>query len=388
MNTAEHPGTVLPPTVLPTRHGDLSLPCFLPDATRATVRAIDSTDLRTIGIDGVVVNTFHLMRTPGTRLVKLAGGIHRFMGWDGPVISDSGGFQVYSLIRQNPSAGVIRPHEVIFKEPTTGEKVVLTPDRCIQAQLQLGSDVLFCLDDCTDASDLDSEQALSVERTIRWAARCKETFDNLVIPRAARRSAPLPDQEKETPVRPLLFAVVQGGGSASLRAECARALAQIGFDGFGYGGWPLTPEGALRTDMLAAVAEALPPGTPLHALGIGRPDHVVRAHALGYTIFDCTLPTRDARHGRLYRYRPGFPANRPRPDHDFFDTHYILDQKHANDFGPIDEGCDCPTCSRYSRAYLRHLFKVEDASAWRLATLHNLRFYSRLLNALRMPLVA
>lgn len=174
MNTAEHPGTVLPPTVLPTRHGDLSLPCFLPDATRATVRAIDSTDLRTIGIDGVVVNTFHLMRTPGTRLVKLAGGIHRFMGWDGPVISDSGGFQVYSLIRQNPSAGVIRPHEVIFKEPTTGEKVVLSPDRCIQAQLQLGSDVLFCLDDCTDAGDLDSEQALSVERTIRWAPAARK----------------------------------------------------------------------------------------------------------------------------------------------------------------------------------------------------------------------
>lgn len=385
MNTTEHTEAVLPPTVLPTRHGDLALPCFLPDATRATVRAIDSTDLRTIGIDGVVVNTFHLMRTPGTRLVKLAGGIHRFMGWDGPVISDSGGFQVYSLIRQNPSAGVIRPHEVIFKEPTTGEKVVLSPDRCIQAQVQLGSDVLFCLDDCTDAGDLDTEQALSVERTIRWAARCKETFGNLVIPRAARRSAPLPDHERETPVRPLLFAVVQGGGSATLRAECARALAQIGFDGFGYGGWPLTAEGTLRTDMLSAVAEALPPGTPLHALGIGRPDHVVRAHALGYTIFDCTLPTRDARHGRLYRYRPGFPATRPRPDDDFFDTHYILDQKHANDFGPIDEGCDCPTCSRYSRAYLRHLFKVEDASAWRLATLHNLRFYARLLNALRIP---
>ena len=375
------------PTVLRTRHGDLALPCFLPDATRATVRAVDSGDLRGIGIDGIVVNAFHLLRAPGTRLVKAAGGIHRFMDWDRPVISDSGGFQVYSLIRQDPANGTIRPNEVIFKEPSTGEKVILSPEKVILSQLQLGSDVLYCLDDCTDAEDDLAEQALAVDRTVRWAAKARATFDAQVRPvrRRATRDDPPTEAGHLDGTRPYLFGVVQGGGSAALRHECAQALVAIGFDGYGYGGWPFTPDGSLRVEMLAAVAEALPPGTPLHALGIGRPDHVVRAHALGYTIFDCTLPTRDARRGRLYAWRPGYPARRPRPGDDFFEAHYLLDQVHANDFRPIDETCDCPACARHTRAYLRHLFKVGDAVAWRLATLHNLRFYVRLMESLRTP---
>lgn len=374
------------PTVLRTRHGDLPLPCFLPDATRATVRAVDSRDLRAIGIEGVVVNAFHLMRAPGTRLVKSAGGIHRFMDWGHPVVSDSGGFQVYSLIRQDPTAGTIRPNEVIFKEASTGEKVILSPEKVILSQLQLGSDILYCLDDCTDAEVDAAEQARAVERTIRWAAKGRATFDAQVRStkkRAARRDAASDGTTTRDGTRPYLFGVVQGGGSEALRRECAQALVAIGFDGFGYGGWPLTPDGSLRADMLGAVAEALPPGTPLHALGVGRPDHVVRAHALGYTIFDCTLPTRDARRGRLYAWRDGFPARRPRPGDDFYEAHYLLDQVHANDFRPVDETCDCPACARHSRAYLRHLFKVGETVAWRLATLHNLRFYTRLMESLR-----
>ena len=355
------------PTSLETRRGALKLPAFLPDATRAVVRTLDSTDLSAVGVDAIVVNTFHLLRAPGARLIKAAGGVHRFMGWDGPVLSDSGGFQVFSLIRQNPAAGTIRANEVIFKEPDTGEKVVLTPEKCIQLQFQLGSDIVMCLDDCTSAEDDLAEQERSVERTVRWAKRCRAEFDKLA--RGLRGP------------KPLLFAVVQGGASEALRRQCAADLAAIGFDGFGYGGWPIGPDGALLAGLMRFVADALPDDAPLHALGVGRPDHVVRAHALGYTIFDCALPTRDARHQRLYAFLPG--SDRLHADTPFYDVVYALDQKHANDFGPIDTTCDAICCTRYSRAYLRHLFKVQDATAQRLATLHNLRFYARLIERLR-----
>jgi queuine tRNA-ribosyltransferase len=374
------------PVSLPTRHGSLPLPVFFPDATRAGVRAVDPEDLRAVGVEGIVVNTFHLMRGPGTRLIKEAGGVHRFMGWDGPVVSDSGGFQVYSLIRQNPGSGAIRPNEVIFREPSSGEKLTLTPERCVQAQFQLGSDVVMCLDDCTSAEDDPAEQARSVERTVRWAKRCREEFDRLLAQRRPPRSRPQTPDSAGAP-RPLLFAVVQGGASETLRRECAGALAEIGFDGYGYGGWPITPDGALLSDLLQLVAEETPAGSTLHALGVGRPDHVVRAAALGYTVFDCSLPTRDARHRRLYAFLPQCDPSLPgvsfTPGEPFYETVYAFDQQHANDFGPVDPTCDCPLCRRHSRAYLRHLFRVEDATAERLATMHNLRFYVRLLGALR-----
>jgi queuine tRNA-ribosyltransferase len=297
------------------------------------------------------------------------------MDWDRPVLSDSGGFQVYSLIRQSPAAGVIRPNEVIFREPSTGERITLTPERVIQVQFQLGSDVMMCLDDCTSVDAPLEEQAASVDRTVRWAKRCRAEFEKLVGSGRERTRG-------ETR-RPLLFAVVQGGGSADLRRRCAHELAALGFDGFGYGGWPIDAEGNLLADVLGLVADSLPPGLPLHALGVGRPDHVVRAAALGYTIFDCSLPTRDARHHRLYAFQPHRERGPFRPGEPFYETVHILDQRHANDFGPIDATCDAPCCTRYSRAYLRHLFKVEDITAERLASIHNLRFYVRLLEGLR-----
>ncbi|HXI17361.1 MAG TPA: tRNA guanosine(34) transglycosylase Tgt, partial [Chloroflexota bacterium] len=262
-------------------------------------------------------------------------------------------------------------NEVIFKEPTTGEKVLLTPEKCIQIQFQLGSDIVMCLDDCTSAEDAVSEQERSVERTVRWAKRCRTEFDKLVSGRNAAGK------------RPLLFGVVQGGASETLRRQCATDLAEIGFDGFGYGGWPIAPDGSLLSDMMGLVAEVTPAGAALHALGVGRPDHVVRAFALGYTIFDCALPTRDARHHRLYAFLPGKHGGPFQADTKFYEAVYILDQTHANDFGPVDAMCDAPCCTRYSKAYLRHLFKIEDAAALRLASMHNLRFYTRLIEGLR-----
>jgi queuine tRNA-ribosyltransferase len=354
---------------LPTERGTLPVPTFLPDATRAAVRGVDAGDLRSVGIEGLVVNAFHLLRRPGARVVQAGGGLHRFMDWDGPILSDSGGFQVWSLIRQDPSRGVIRDNEVVFREPETGERWTLTPERIITLQLQLGSDVLVCLDDCTDADAPEPEQERSVERTVRWARRSREEFDRLV----AERGGPIPK----------LFAVVQGGGIEALRRQCAAELSAIGFDGFGFGGWPIDGDGGLLAEPMRWVAESLPASAPKHALGIGRPDHVVTAFALGYSLFDSVLPTRDARHGRLYGFRPGWAARRPGPGDAFYRAVRIHDARYRVDHGPIEDGCDCPVCSRHSAAYLHHLFKVGDAGAERLATLHNLRFYVRLFALLR-----
>ena len=354
---------------LTTRRGEIAMPAFLPDATRAVVRGVTSSDLVEVGTPALVVNAFHLLRRPGVRVVQAHGGIHAFMGWDRPVLSDSGGFQVYSLIRQNPDYGVIRANEVIFREPDTGEKWTLTPERVIQIQFQLGSDIVVCLDDCTDVGAGLDEQERAVERTIRWARRCREEYDRLAG-----------QMKREQP--PLIFAVVQGGGSEALRRACAQALVEIGFDGFGFGGWPLDADGALLTDVLGWVADALPPDAPKHALGIGSPAHVVTARALGYTTFDSSFPTRDARHNRLYVFQLGFPERAPRPGERFYRTLYILDADYRADREPVDPGCDCPLCRTYSRAYLHHLFKIGDAAGERLATLHNLRFYARLLAAL------
>jgi queuine tRNA-ribosyltransferase len=354
---------------LDTRRGALPVPTFLPDATRAGVRGVTSEDLRGIGIEGVVANAFHLLRRPGARVVQAAGGLHRFMDWDGPILTDSGGFQVWSLIRQDPNRGVIRDNEVIFREPETGEKWNLTPERVVNLQFQLGSDIAVCLDDCTDADAPTEEQEHSVERTIRWARRCREEFDRQVAQRGGEA--------------PLLFAVVQGGAVEALRRRCASELAAIGFDGYGFGGWPLAADGTLLMEPMRWVAESLPAAAPKHALGIGRPDHVVSAFALGYSVFDSALPTRDARHGRLYAFRPGWSSRRPSAGDDFFRAVRIHDQPHRVDHGPIEEGCDCPVCARHSIAYLHHLFKVGDLSAERLATLHNLRFYARLFDLLR-----
>jgi len=223
--------------------------------------------------------------------------------------------------------------------------------------------------DCTDADAPEAEQERAVERTVRWARRSREAFDRGVTERGGDP--------------PRIFAVIQGGRIEALRRQCAAELAGIGFDGYGFGGWPLDADGSLLADALGWVAESLPADAPKHALGVGRADHVVSAFALGYSIFDCALPTRDARHGRLYAFRSGSAGRRPAPGDDFFRAIHIHDQRYRVDHSPIEDGCDCPLCARHSAAYLHHLFKVGDGSAERLATLHNLRFYVRLFKLLR-----
>ena len=356
-------------------HGEFDLPQFLPDATFGQVRGLSAEETARCGIQAMMMNTFHLMQKPGASTVKSLGGLHAMSGWDRAIFSDSGGFQAYSLIRQDSKFGQFSDNGLSFKPENSSRKFLLSPEKCIQLQLSFGSDLLFCLDDCTHIDDDMTQQELSVDRTIRWAARCRAEFDRLL------------DEKKTAPAdRPKLFAVVQGGNSPELRRRCAEALLEIGFDGYGYGGWPLDSEGNLVEDMVRITRELIPDEFPLHALGIGHPPYVARCAEMGYGLFDSAMPTRDARHSRLYvfKYIPDKKALLEKDD--WFGYVYVQDKRYIKSSQPIEEGCDCPACRKYSLGYLRHLYKLNDSLYHQLATQHNLRFMARLMDLLREKL--
>ncbi len=350
-------------SVLSLATGDLPLPVFLPDATLGVVRSLDADDLKRIGIQGLVMNTFHLMQRPGSSTIHALGGLHSMAGWDRPIMTDSGGFQAYSLIRENPKNGQITAKGIVFRSESQ-RKFQLTPEKTVQLQLSYGSDVVICLDDCTHADAPFEVQEESVARTINWARAGKLEFTRLLDQKGASDKG-----------RPLLFAVIQGGVSEELRSRCASELLDIGFDGYGYGGWPLDAKGNLLLDTIAFTRGLVPQASPFHALGVGHPVSIAQCFEAGCTIFDSSLPTRDARHGRLYVFaeQPTSPLAG-----DWFDTVYVADNKYIKDDKPISPYCDCPCCSRYSRGYLHHLFKISDSLFFRLATLHNLRFMTML----------
>lgn len=371
--TSTTPAAATSAVALTTPHGTVPLPTFLPDATRASVRGVDSYDLRNVGIDAVMVNSMHLAQRPGLRHIKRAGGLHRFMGWDGLIVSDSGGFQVLSLLRKQGKTSSIRPGGVIFQESAQAKKIVLTPEKVIEWQFGLRSDVVIALDDCTGPEDGPAERLASTERTIRWFRQAAEEY---------RRQC----RQRRLENPPMLVGVVQGGTDPELRRRCVDALVDAGAQGFGFGGWPLTAEGVLERDSFALIADLTPPDAPLFALGVGRPEHLVSLCNLDRRwVFDCTIPTRDARHGRLYAFEPDIADRQLTPDRNFYHNVYIHDDEHSRADEPICATCDCPTCRRYSRSYLHHLFKVKDGLADRLATMHNLRFYTRLIAMLAAP---
>jgi queuine tRNA-ribosyltransferase len=354
-------------------HGEMRLPIFMPDATLGVVRAVDSRDLETVGIQALVMNVFHLMQKPGSSTLQALGGLHKMAHWPRPIVTDSGGFQAYSLIRQNPKFGKLSDQGFRFKPEGADRAFQLTPEKSVQLQLAYGADIVICLDDCTHVEDTYDRQCASVERTILWAKRCKEEFTRQLRQRKI-------DQEGR---RPLLFGVVQGGGDVDLRRRCAESLREIGFDGYGYGGWPLDGAGHLLEEMLAVTRTAIPSEFPMHALGVGQPPNVAACVRLGYTLFDSALPTRDARTGRLYVWTtdPGSAAFRLTGD--WWRYLYIDDDKHIKTDRPISPGCDCPCCRQYAVGYLRHLHKCGDTLFYRLATLHNLRFMTQLMDLLR-----
>lgn len=347
--------------MIKTLHGDLSLPTFFPDGTVGVVRGVDSRDLEKAGVEGMVTSTFHLLAH------NVEQDLHQLMDWDRPILTDSGGFQVFSLLRDHPKMGRLTDDGFIFE--WNGQKVELTPEKSIELQYNLGADILICLDQCTDPEmDLDFQEE-AVEKTVKWAKRCKEEFEKIT-------------KKQDTRYKPLLFAVVQGGNDPELRRECAKELTKIGFDGYCYGGVPIDRNKQLLEGILSLTAAQMPPDKPKYALGVGKPEDIVKCFQMGYGIFDCVIPTREARHKRLYIFNPAVehPTGVQR---DFYYTETV-NLKFANDQRPIANDCDCYTCQNFSRAYLFHLFKVGDTLALRLATIHNLRFYTMLMEKLKI----
>ena len=335
-------------------------PAFFPDATRAVIKSLDSVDIQSTKTLGILVNTWHLLTDPGPKIIKQAGGIKKFMNWNGPIISDSGGFQLMSLLKSNPKnqhpRGKITDQGIQY-QISKNKNLRLTPEKSIKFQFTLGTDLMVVLDDFTPPDATYAEAEETVRRTILWAQKCKNEFN----------------KQLKNNNHPLLIAVVQGGEYLDLRAHCADELVKIGFDGLGFGGWPIDPNGNFHYDIAKLIANHAPKNYLLYGLGIGKPEDIVTCVKLGYHLFDCVLPTRDARHNRLYIWDKKSKLN-----YSFFSP---KKEKHSHDLRPIDPNCDCHLCQNYSRAYLHHLFKIKEFTAGRLATIHNLRFYSQLMNS-------
>ncbi|HXV35650.1 MAG TPA: tRNA guanosine(34) transglycosylase Tgt [Myxococcota bacterium] len=337
--------------VLKTPHGRVETPAFMPVATFGAVRGVSVDELRAAGAQILLANTYHLEERPGSDLIAGQGGLHGFTGWSGPWLTDSGGYQVTSL------AGRARIDEdgVSFRSSVDGRSQLLTPERAIEIQHRLGSDIAMVLDECQPiGSDPTARAALraAAARTLRWAERSAR----------ARRSS-----------GQALFAIVQGGADARLRHAHAEQLVALGFDGYAHGGLGLGETLAQRSEAVAATHDALPDAAPRYLMGLGYPSDLVDAIAAGVDLFDCVIPTRHARHGVLFA-RDGLLR--------------LRNARFERDASPPDEGCDCTTCARHSRAYLRHLLRVNEMLGARLASVHNLRFYLRLLEDARAAIRA
>ncbi len=349
---------------------DLPLPVFFPDATRAVLRTLDTVDIENTKTQGILVNTYHLFRDLGKTVLKEHGGIRGFMKWNGAVISDSGGFQVMSIAKSSPGTN-ITDRGVTFK-PENSKKILFTPKDSIDFQMKIKPDMVVVLDDFTEPNSSYEKARETVERTILWASQCKEEFEKICE-----------EQKLEKDKRPYLLGVVQGGDYLDLRKECIERLVEIGFDGLGYGGWPIKSDGTFNYEVAKVMADNAPKNYLLYGLGIGKPQEVVSLAEMGFHIFDCVLPTRDARHKRLYVYNANsideIDVHLPN-----FYSYYVPDkEKYYHDTQAVSNACDCLLCTKYSRAYIAHLFRIKEMSAMRLATIHNLRFYSILMEKLQ-----
>jgi queuine tRNA-ribosyltransferase len=353
--------------ILETKNGELTTPFFMPDATRGFVKSLSREDLLKAGVGPMVVNTYHLYLQPRIDLIKKADGIHKFMNWNMPLLSDSGGYQIFSLIHKHPEMGKITDNEVMFKSPLDGSKHILTPEKSIQIQFDFGVDMMVVLDDVPPNTYPREKIAEAVERTIKWAERCKIEYEKQIKSRNISNKA-----------RPLIFGVIQGGGYADLRKHCAEKLVEIGFDGYGFGARHVDAEGNFMEDVVRETAELIPEDSLRFALGVGTPGDIVKCVNLGWDMFDCVIPTREGRHGRLFIWK----NQKELQGYDFYETININNERFKEDFSPVDKDCDCELCKNHTRAYLRHLFVSDDPLAMRLAAIHNLRFYMQLMKKL------
>ncbi|MDH4172670.1 MAG: tRNA guanosine(34) transglycosylase Tgt [Betaproteobacteria bacterium] len=324
-------------------HGTVDTPAFMPVGTYGTVKAMSPLELREIGAQIVLGNTFHLWLRPGTDVIAKHGGLHRFMGWDGPILTDSGGFQVFSLgaLRKIGEDGVK------FASPINGDRLLLTPEESIRVQRALDADIAMVFDDCTAYPATENQAEKSMRLSLRWAGRSKQAFQGS---------------------RNALFGIVQGGVYEDLREESLAGLTRIGFDGYAIGGLAVGEPAEARERILAHTAPRLPEDRPRYLMGMGTPEDLIEAVLAGMDLFDCVLPTRNARNGWLFTRRGDVK---------------IRNARWRDDAQPLDASCACYACRHFTRAYLHHLQKANEILGARLNTVHNLHYYQALMRELR-----
>ncbi len=349
--------------VLQTPHGSIETPFFMPIATKGAVKTLSSTDMKDLEAQILLSNTYHLMLRPGLEAMSDLGGLHKLMGWQGPMLTDSGGYQVFSLSKMNKTT----EEGVTFQSHIDGARVELTPEKSMQMQAAIGSDIFMQFDDVA-AGDSDRERYQeAMERSLRWAKQSKDAFNQLPI----------------SSNKPLLFGIVQGGTHEDLRARSAKGLTDIGFDGYAIGGLSVGENREDAYRIVSALTDQLPDNKPRYFMGGGMPEEIVSYVSMGVDMFDCVLPTRNARHGTLFVWTGEEIA----PDGSFYSLLRITNEQFALDDSPIDPHCSCSTCATTSRAYLRHLFRTGEMLGHRLATIHNVHFYLTLMRRLREGIV-
>lgn len=329
---------------LHTPHGVIDTPVFMPVGTQATVKAMTPDELKDIGAGIILSNTYHLHMRPGEKLVKKAGGLHEFMNWDKAILTDSGGFQVFSLSNLRD----IKEEGVTFKSHIDGSKHFISPEKAVEIQNDLGADIIMCFDECLPYPCEYQYASDSLDRTIRWAKRCKETHKNT---------------EKQS-----LFGIIQGGMFRDLRERSAREMAELDFPGYSIGGLSIGEPKPIMYDVLDWTVHLMPQNKPRYLMGVGSPDCLIEGSIRGIDMFDCVLPTRIARNGTVFTSHGKL---------------VVRNAEYAEDFRPLDEECGCYACRNYSRAYIRHLFKAKEILGARLTTIHNLYFLIKLMERIR-----
>jgi queuine tRNA-ribosyltransferase len=378
--------------ILETPHGKIRTPFFMPIATKGAIKNVSAGEINDLGADIILANTYHLYLQPGHELIGRASGLHKFINWPKPILTDSGGFQVFSLgegkregenveeKQHNWRENLVRINDdgAEFKSYIDGSKHFLTPEKALEIQKAFGSDIAMVLDQCIGWPCTEEEAGQAVKRTLKWAGKSREYHAN-----KTRIATRINNSQQ------LLFGIVQGSVYKDLRINCAKKLVAMDFDGYAVGGLAVGEPREKMYDVLDYTIPELPEDKPRYLMGVGRPEEIVEAVKKGIDMFDCVIPTREGRHGRLYVWKTQIAhelnantfANK---DEDFYSLINITNEPFKEDFTVLDLTCDCPACKNgYTRAYLHHLFKINEGLGLRLASLHNLRFYLRLMEKIK-----
>jgi queuine tRNA-ribosyltransferase len=338
--------------ILTTDHGQIKTPVFMPVGTHGAVKTVTPLELEQVSVQIILGNTYHLYLRPGMEIINAAGGLHKFINWPRPILTDSGGFQVFSLAKMNS----ISDEGVTFRSHIDGSEHYLTPELSMEIQRKLGADIIMAFDECPPGdSDRETVQS-AVRRTSQWIKRCTQYLQRLDA---------LYDFQQ------VLFPIVQGGIFEDLRRESTNQIIQFAQCGMAIGGLAVGEEKQGMLDMVALMNELLPNDQPRYLMGVGQPADIVRSVALGMDMFDCVIPTRNARNGQLFTWKG--KVN-------------IRNSRYAQDFNPVDNDCHCTLCANFSRSYLRHLFNINEILGHRLATIHNLKYFSELMNLIRVQI--